>query len=108
MKNKQVKYRYYTSSRQSRISLPKAITESLNWKDKDLIHIQYKTSQRKEGLFLYKNGGGTTVSYSVETSSLTIPVSIAQSLHWEDKDRITIEYHTIDEQSGIFLYKKEK
>jgi len=50
-----VKYRFYKDSSQSLITIPKAIAKSLNWNDKDDIHMMIKTIENKLGVFLFKD-----------------------------------------------------
>jgi len=49
-----VKYRFYKDTSQSLITIPKAIAKSLNWNDKDDIHMIIKTIENKLGVFLFK------------------------------------------------------
>jgi len=49
-----LKYRFYKDTSQSLITIPKAIARSLNWNDKDDIHMVIKTIENKLGVFLFK------------------------------------------------------
>ena len=50
-----MKYRFYKDTSQSLITIPKAIARSLNWNDKDDIHMVIKTIENKLGVFLFKD-----------------------------------------------------
>jgi len=50
-----VKYRFYKDTSQSLITIPKVIARSLNWNDKDEIHMVVKTIENKLGVFLFKD-----------------------------------------------------
>ncbi len=50
-----VKYRFYKDTSQSLITIPKAIARSLNWNDKDDIHMVITTIENKLGVFLFKD-----------------------------------------------------
>ncbi len=55
--------------------------------------------------------GKTTKYYKFKSSGsgrLTIPISIAKSLNWEDGNEINIIIKEINGQIGLFLFKKEK
>ena len=53
---------------------------------------------------------GKTVKYhfykKYKQSNITIPVSLAQSLNWKDKDEIKIIIETVNGQIGLFLFKE--
>ena len=99
-------YRHYKKSQTSRITIPKSIARSLNWKDKDAIHVEYMVKQNKNGIFIFKNSGGDIVKYNSRISTITIPISIARALHWKDQDHIFLEFKTAHKVKGLFLYKK--
>lgn len=44
---------------------------------------------------------------TTKQSTITIPVKIAKSLNWGNKDDIVILTKHIDGKTGIFLFKKE-
>lgn len=54
--------------------------------------------------------GETTKYYEYKATSgrINIPKSVAKMLNWEHKDEINIIVKTIDNQLGLFLFKKEK
>jgi bifunctional DNA-binding transcriptional regulator/antitoxin component of YhaV-PrlF toxin-antitoxin module len=54
MDGETVKYRFYKKNSQSLITIPKPIAKSLNWEDKDDIHMVIKNVDDKVGLFLFK------------------------------------------------------
>ncbi|MBD3214829.1 MAG: hypothetical protein GF311_19615 [Candidatus Lokiarchaeota archaeon] len=101
-----VKYRKYKSSGQSLISLPTTITDLIDWKDNEEVHIRYKTYENNEGLFLTVKNGGRVVKYDSSRSNITIPTTAAQMLDWRDNDDIHLIFATINKKAGIFFYKK--
>ena len=53
--------------------------------------------------------GETTKFYKYPTESsgrVTIPISIAKVLNWEHKDELTMVTATLDNQIGLFIFKK--
>ena len=40
-------------------------------------------------------------------SKITIPVSLAESLNWENKDEISVLFEVKDGQKGLFLFKEQ-
>ena len=55
------------------------------------------------------NGKTTKYYYNEKNkqSTVTIPVSIAKSLNWENKDEINVLFEVKEGKKGIFLFKKE-
>jgi len=56
------------------------------------------------------NGESVKYQYyeSNKRSFITIPVTLARSLNWNDKDNIGIVIKNIDDKQGLFLFKKEE
>lgn len=54
--------------------------------------------------------GETTKYYEYESTSgrINIPKSVAKMLNWEHLNDINIVIKTIDNQIGLFLFKKER
>ena len=55
--------------------------------------------------------GSITKYYKFEKSGsgrVTIPISLAKSLKWKHGDDIVILIDTKDNQTGLFLFKKEE
>lgn len=55
--------------------------------------------------------GETTKYYKFEKSGsgrLTIPISLAKSLNWEEKEDIGIIIDIRNGQKGLFIWKREK
>jgi len=55
--------------------------------------------------------GKSTRYYKYESSgsgSVTIPIALADGLNWSHKDEIIIQIKTIDGNTGLFFFKKEK
>ena len=53
----------------------------------------------------------TTKYYKYETSgsgTVTIPITLAETLNWKHKDEINIELREVNGIIGLFLFKKEK
>lgn len=55
------------------------------------------------------NGETTKYRYYEASSQsiVTIPVSIARSLGWENGDEIFIKMEVLGKEKGLFLFKKE-
>ena len=55
------------------------------------------------------NGKTTKYYYNEKNkqSTVTIPVSIAKSLNWENKDEINVLFEVKEGKKGIFLFKKD-
>jgi len=55
------------------------------------------------------NGETTKYRYYEASSQsiITIPVSIARSLGWENGDEIFIKMEVLGKEKGLFLFKKE-
>ena len=55
--------------------------------------------------------GEITKYYKYETSgsgTVTIPLALAKSLNWDHKDEIYIVIKEVNNQVGLFLFKKKK
>lgn len=54
--------------------------------------------------------GETTKFYQYEKTSgrINVPVSISKALNWEHKDSMGMIIKTIDGQTGLFIWKREK
>jgi len=105
MKEEIVVYRYYSGTNQSLVGIPRKRARSLNWNHGDEIHIKYKTYKNREGLFLFKNNGGNEATYNYDQSAITINPSVARTLSWDSGDKVHIIEITLQEKTGLFLYK---
>jgi bifunctional DNA-binding transcriptional regulator/antitoxin component of YhaV-PrlF toxin-antitoxin module len=104
MKGEVIKYRYYKKSSNSLITVPKSIAKVLAWEENEKIHIEYRTFEKKRGLFIAKDGDGE-IKYQAKQSTLTIPISVARALDWNDNDDIYISIKDIEGEVGLFLHK---
>ena len=55
--------------------------------------------------------GKTTKYYKFESSGsgrVNIPIALAKGLNWEHNNEINIVIHTIEGQTGLFLFKKKE
>ncbi len=115
MNGYKINYLHYKSTGKSEITTPRMLLEAnnLNWKHKDKIFLAVKEFENQKGLFLSKKGEGHITSYlhykKTKKSVVTIPRVVLETnnLNWEHKDEIFLTVSEINDQKGIFLYKKE-
>lgn len=76
-----------------------------------IIIINVRTFLRHNILKVKNMNGEITKYYKYETSgsgTVTIPLALAKSLNWDHKDEINIVIKEVNNQVGLFLFKKKK
>ncbi|MEJ2248094.1 MAG: hypothetical protein P8Y97_00355 [Candidatus Lokiarchaeota archaeon] len=102
-------YRFYESSSSSRLHLPvKTLRALFPNEEIKYVYLQFAVTNNKKGLFLSK-ANGEKVRFRLRkgknSSLITIPISIAKALQWENGDQINLIFTTYNDKKGLFLYK---
>ncbi|MEJ2252152.1 MAG: hypothetical protein P8Y97_21130 [Candidatus Lokiarchaeota archaeon] len=104
-------YRFYENSSSSRLHIPvKTLRALFPNEDIKYVYLQFAVADGKKGLFLSKSNGEKVrfrLRKGKNSSLITIPISIAKALGWQNRDQINLIFTTYNDKKGLFLHREQ-